>query len=170
MASRTGTGLLLPAVIVVGLIAVFGGSKVVSSITGIIGDHDPVIVGSGDSMVMVAANAESKVKGCPVDQAIATKRCGDVKLLVINAAKMPYIARNISLAWGEGKAAVLHRDAPDNRTAKYELACGRKSSFVVKHRRGRRRCSYRGGPCPGAKLPGCDDQERLLHDTRHQRR
>lgn len=40
MPSRTSSGLLLPVIMVVGLVAVFGGSKVVSVIDGIFSGND----------------------------------------------------------------------------------------------------------------------------------
>lgn len=135
MASRTRSRLLLPALVVVGLVAVFGVPKVVGVVEDIIGSvtgYDTVIVGEGDTQLMVVSNAESKVKKCTVQQIISNKQCEDTKILVINAARMPYIARNISLAWGEGRNFMLHRDAPENRSAKYDVTCGRKSGFVIK--------------------------------------
>jgi hypothetical protein len=53
MSSRTSSGLLLPVVIVVGLVVIFGGSKVIDAIEGIFSSNDPVIVGEGDIKVMV---------------------------------------------------------------------------------------------------------------------
>jgi hypothetical protein len=47
----------------------------------------------------------------------------DVKVVVIDAAKMPFIARNIKLAWQDGKPAILHRESAGSR-AKRTKACG----------------------------------------------
>src|ERR1044072_7889948 len=45
---------------------------------------------------------------------------------------MPFIARNISLAWGEGKDFILTRSA-EPRKKNYDAACG---SFEPQHRDG----------------------------------
>lgn len=136
MAQRTRSGLFLPVLVVVGLVTVFGVSEVVGVVEDIVGGvtgYDTVLVGEGDTQLMVVSNAESKVKQCTVQQVISDKQCEDTKILVINAARMPYIARNISLAWSEGRNYLLHRDAPENRSAKYEVTCGYQSGFVIKN-------------------------------------
>jgi len=135
MSSRTSSGLLLPILIVVGLVAVFGGSKVVDVVEGVISDifgSDIVVVGEGDTQVMVAGDAEAKE--CTAVQLLNDRRCGSLKIVVISADRMPYIARNIQLAWGDGQPSLLHRNSAKqagNRAA----ACGR---FVAK---------YPGGSC-----------------------
>ncbi|MGB3442638.1 MAG: NucA/NucB deoxyribonuclease domain-containing protein [Actinophytocola sp.] len=133
MAKRTGSGLLLPVVIVVGLVAVFGGSKVWDNIEDFFSD-DPVIIGAGDTAVMVASGAKSKVEQCTTTQLLVDKRCYDLKAVEINAAKMPFIARNIQLAWGEGQPYILHRNSAKQATNR-AAACGK---FVAK---------YPGGSC-----------------------
>jgi hypothetical protein len=132
MAKRTSSGLLLPVLVVVGLVAVFGGAKVWETVEDFF-SGDPVVIGDGDTAVMVAGGAESEVKQCTNAQLLTDKRCDDLKVLVINAARMPFIARNIQLAWGEGHEFLLHRDASENRRAKYEQSCGARSSFVIKY-------------------------------------
>lgn len=87
---------------------------------------EPVVTGDGDSKFMVASDEESAVKECTADQLLADKRCGDAKVLIIDAAKMPFIARNIKLAWSSGKPAMLHRDQSENRQPHYDVSCGRK--------------------------------------------
>jgi hypothetical protein len=134
MANRTSAGLLLPIIVVVGLVVVFGGSKVVSTVEGMFGDHDPVVLGSGDAALTVASGAESKVKQCTSAQVINDRRCGKVKVLVIGADRMPFISRNIQLAWHEGKPFMLHRNSP-KQAANRAAACG---SFAPK---------YAGGSC-----------------------
>jgi hypothetical protein len=133
MAKRTSSGLLLPVLVVVGLVAVFGGSKVWDTVEDFF-SGDPVIIGAGDTAVMVAGGAESQVERCTTTQLIADKRCDDLKVVVINAAKMPYIARSIQLAWGEGQPFILHRNSA-KQAANRAAACGR---FVAK---------YPGGSC-----------------------
>lgn len=130
MATKTGGGLLLVGIIVVGLVAVFGVSKVVDVVEGIFGGNDPVIVGEGDVALMVAADARSKVKPCTAERIIQDKQCDNLKIVVIDAAKMSFIARNIQLAWAAGKPFILHRDSAA-RPANYKKSC--QSGFVKKY-------------------------------------
>jgi xanthosine utilization system XapX-like protein len=51
MAKRTSSGLLLPILVVVGLVAVFGVNKVVDFVEGIFSGN-PVIVGAGETAIM----------------------------------------------------------------------------------------------------------------------
>lgn len=134
MANRTSSGLLLPLIVVVGLVAVFGGGKVLDAVESIFSGGDPVILGAGESAIMVAGDAESDLDDCTVEQVLNDRSCGDLKVLVMNAERMPFIGRNIQLAWSEGQPYVLHRNSAkqaSNRAA----ACG---SFQAK---------YPGGSC-----------------------
>lgn len=136
MSTRTKSGLLLPILVVVGLVAVFGVGPLkdtVSDVFGGVTGYDTVVISEGDTTVMVVSNAESDLEECTVQEITSTKRCHDVKILVIDAVKMPHIARNIQLAWGEGKDFMLHRDTPESRRAKYEASCGARSGFVIKY-------------------------------------
>lgn len=65
------------------------------------------IVGDGDAWVMVSGSAKSEAKKCTARQMIDQKRCGDRKVLLVDAKKMPFIARNTKLAWESGRPAVL---------------------------------------------------------------
>lgn len=103
-----------------------GVGGVISDITGA---NDAVVVGAGDSTFLVAADAQAKVAACAPDQVLARKECDGLRVLTVNAAKMPFIARNTKLAWEEGKPAILTMDRrrqPANRDA----ACG---GFVHRH-------------------------------------
>lgn len=60
----------------------------------------------------VPADAKPLVKSCTTEQVVKQRKCGDVKIVVLDAGKMPYITRNIRLAWGEGKPFVLTRNSP----------------------------------------------------------
>jgi deoxyribonuclease NucA/NucB len=136
MATRTRSSLLLPILAVVGIVAVVGIGPVkdlVSDVFGGITGYDTVVLGEGAATIMVASNAESDLETCTVEQITSAKQCDNLKILVIDAAKMPFIARNIQLAWGEGKDFMLHRDAPESRRSKYDEVCGAKSAFVIKH-------------------------------------
>lgn len=44
---------------------------------------------------------------------LADQQCGDLRFVIIDAERMPFIARNISTAWEAGKPGVLtkHRAA-----------------------------------------------------------
>jgi hypothetical protein len=130
MPNRSSTGLLLPAIIVVGLIAVFGVNKVVDVVEDIFSSDDALVIGEGDATIMVAADAKPKVEPCKVPQIIQDKRCGDLHVLFVDAARMPFIARNTKLAWESGRPAVLTMNRAKqqaNRTA----ACPR--SFPKPH-------------------------------------
>lgn len=128
MSRRTSSGLLLPVIIVVGLVAVFGGSKVMDVISDIFGG-DTVILGEGDTQVMVAGDAETKVQECTTVRLLGDRRCGPLKIVVIDANRMPFIARNIQLAWGEGQPFLLHRNSA-KQAANRAAACG---TFVAKY-------------------------------------
>jgi hypothetical protein len=93
-----------------------------------------VVLGEGDAQVMVAGDAEAKVKECTTVQLVNDRRCGPLKIVIISAERMPFIARNIQLAWGEGQPFLLHRNSA-KQTANRAAACGR---FVAK---------YPGGSC-----------------------
>jgi hypothetical protein len=125
VATRSKSGLLLPVLLVVGLVVVFGGSKVKDVVSGLFGGSDPVIVGSGDTAFMVAAGAETQAKSCTATQMLSDRRCGDFKVVQIDAAKMPFIGRNIQLAWGEGKPFILHKDAIGTDEPKRNAVCGK---------------------------------------------
>lgn len=136
MSTHTRSGLFLPVLAVVGLVAVFGFGTVKDMVSDVIGGvtgYETVIIGEGEATVMVVSNAKPDVEECTVQQIISTKQCDELKILVIDAVKMPYIARNIQLAWGDGRDYLLHRDAPENRRANYQASCGSKSGFVIKY-------------------------------------
>ncbi|MGX7827604.1 NucA/NucB deoxyribonuclease domain-containing protein [Actinokineospora sp. 24-640] len=128
MATKTKGGILLPLVLVAGVVAYFGGEKIMDATERLLGS-DPVIVGSGDAAIMVAGGAESMVEQCTAAVALTTKRCGDLKVVIMDAVKMPYITRNISLAWAEGKDFILTKNSKP-RDQNYKLACG---AFVKKY-------------------------------------
>jgi hypothetical protein len=131
MASRTRSRLLLPVIIVVGLVAVFGVDKVTDVVKDIL-NADPVIVGEGDYQFLLGSDGEAEAKKCTAQETLTTRRCGDLKVVIINADKMSYIARNIKLAWAEGKPALLHRESTGAR-AKRGKVCG---SFKKTYPRG----------------------------------
>ncbi|SDD99939.1 hypothetical protein [Actinokineospora iranica] len=113
MATQSKSGLLLPLGVIVAAVAVFGGGEVVDTVTGLFAgvSGGTEIIGEGDTAFMVAGTAKPEVDECDYRQMIERRKCR-IPVLVIDAAKMPYIARNVKLAWSdEGKSGVLHREA-----------------------------------------------------------
>ncbi|GAA3040490.1 NucA/NucB deoxyribonuclease domain-containing protein [Actinokineospora globicatena] len=126
---RTMSGLLLSILAVAGIVAYFGPEAVIDTVTGAFENQEPVLIEDEGHQLLVGGDGEAKARQCTVTVALTTRQCGDVKVVVIDAAKMPFIARNIHLAWGEGQPSVLTRNSakqPANRAA----ACGR---FVPKN-------------------------------------
>lgn len=122
MATKTGSGLLLPVLLVsAAAVAVFGWDTVVGTVKGGIGGlfgGTELIEDDTGVAVMVAQSAKSKVDECTAKQLSTQPTCDDVKILAISAAKMPFIARNISTAWEAGHEGVLTKDSaaePANR-------------------------------------------------------
>ncbi len=77
----------------------FGGEKVIDTVTDLFTGGGTAILGEGDSRVMVARDAESDAKQCETPQMLTDKRCGDLHVLLVDANKIPCIARNTQLAW-----------------------------------------------------------------------
>lgn len=124
--AKSIVGLFWPVVIVVGLVAVFGADKVIDTAKDLAGDvinKDPVLIDDPGYQLLVGGEGEGKVRQCTAQVALTTRQCGDLKVLVIDAGKMSFIARNIKLAWAEGQPAILHRESANTRT-KRSKACG----------------------------------------------
>lgn len=131
MATSTTTRVLLTVAVVVG--GAYVAPKLLDGagdlLSGLTGANNAVTVGEGDSAFMVAANAQPKVVTCEPREVLARRECDGLRVLTVNAAKMPFIARNTRLAWEEGKPAILTMDRrrqPANRDA----ACG---GFAHRH-------------------------------------
>lgn len=107
MATRSKVGVLLPVVIIVAAVAVAGGEKVMDTVAGLFTGGGTAVLGEGDSRVMIASEAESDAKQCGAPQLVADKRCGDLHILLVDANKIPFIARNTTLAWESGRPGVL---------------------------------------------------------------
>jgi hypothetical protein len=60
---------------------------------------------------MVAKSASSDVHKCTPQQGLADEQCDDLKFVIFDAARMPFITRNISTAWVAGKPGVLTKDS-----------------------------------------------------------
>lgn len=133
--AKSGTRLFWPVVIVVGLVAVFGANTVIDTAKDLASDvlnKDPVLIDEPGYQLLVGGEGEGKVRQCTAQVALTTRQCGDLKVLIIDAGKMSFIARNIKLAWAEGKPAILHRESANTRT-KRGKACG---SFKKTYTRG----------------------------------
>ncbi|WP_253779258.1 NucA/NucB deoxyribonuclease domain-containing protein [Goodfellowiella coeruleoviolacea] len=111
--------------ITVALVVVFGANKVIDTATGLI---DGLLGGGterisdGNTSVLVASSAKSTATQCASQHLIQNKMCGDTKVVVMDAAKMPFITRNMSLAWSEGKPGILTRNKAAER-ANRSAAC-----------------------------------------------
>lgn len=68
-----------------------------------VGANDAVTIGEGETALLVAANAKAKVVNCAPETIVAQKSCADLRVLVVDAARMPFIARNTKLAWESGR-------------------------------------------------------------------
>ena len=131
----TKTGVLLPAVVllVVAVIVVPDlGTKIGDTVEGVVGDltGGVELVGEGDTQFVVAASAASQVHRCTPQQSLSQEACDNLKFVIFDARRMPFITRNISTAWQAGKPGVLTKDStaePGNR----KVVCLR--SFVRKH-------------------------------------
>jgi hypothetical protein len=99
MATRTRGGVLVAGLVVV--TGVVFAPKLVDQVGAAIGElfgaNEPVVVGEGVASFMVAAGATPKVAACSTPEILQNKICGNVKFVIIDAAKMPFIARNIQL-------------------------------------------------------------------------
>ena len=131
MPSKT-TGRMLVAAVVVGA-AVYFAPKAVDTVGDLLGDlvgaTDAVMVGEGTTALMVAVETKAKLVNCPTAAVISERRCGDLRVLVVDAARIPFIARNTKLAWESGLPAVLTMDRGKQREHRGQ-ACGRfKASY-----------------------------------------
>ncbi|MBM7774377.1 hypothetical protein JOD54_004581 [Actinokineospora baliensis] len=126
---RTKSRLFLSVLVVVGAVAYFGPTEVLEAVTGLVGNDDPVLIEQNGRQLLVGGDGESKARKCTVEVALTRRVCGDVKVVVIDAGKMPFIARNIQLAWGGGHPSILTRNSA-KQGANRAAACG---SFVPKY-------------------------------------
>ncbi len=118
MARKTSSGLVIIVIAVAGAFfapKLFG--MVGSLISEVTGANDAKIVGEGDTAIMVAADTTPKVAPCTTQKLLQEKQCAGLRILVVNAAKMPFIARNTKLAWESARARPIaisiHRMAND---------------------------------------------------------
>ncbi|PXY37237.1 NucA/NucB deoxyribonuclease domain-containing protein [Prauserella flavalba] len=111
MPSKTKSGLLLPVILVAAVVAA-AIPEVRNDVLGLFNSFTggTELVGDGETQFMVAASAASDVRKCAPQQELADEQCDDLKFVIIDAARMPFIARNISTAWAAGKPGVLTKD------------------------------------------------------------
>ena len=118
MATKTGTG--LGGLIVVGLL-VYGATQTEIGqqiITGLGSIVDPA-----PADMLVPPDQVGRVKECTPEALTRDKRCKNLAILPVDAAKMPNIALHTKLAWAAGHPALLHRGEPGSGTANRALAC-----------------------------------------------
>lgn len=129
MRTKTVAGVALVTVVIA--VAMFGAEKVIDSMRGLFVSGTEVI-GEGSEAFMVASSAKSNVDQCTMRQMVGERRC-KIPVLIIDAAKMPYISRNIKLAWeDEGHPGVLRREEdPIRQKANRNAACTRAAKAVL---------------------------------------
>lgn len=139
MAKTKSGGLLLPILLIAGgYVAIQSGA-----LDNIVGGGVEII-GTGDAQIMVAGSAKSNTKNCTAEQMVNQKQCDDLSVLLVNARKMPFIARNTKLAWESGSPAVLTMNRA-KQTANRAKACPR--SFPKPH----------GGQCDEYPMASTDE-------------
>jgi hypothetical protein len=125
MAMKAATGIVAAAMLigVVVYVAPEAVDKVGGFLGGLVGANDAVTIGEGETALMVAADAEAKVVNCQTTAILAERSCDGLRILVVEAAKMPFIARNTKLAWESGSPAVLTMER-SRQAANRQQACG----------------------------------------------
>lgn len=132
MASKTTTRVVIAAALA-GAVA-YVAPEVVDEVGTFLGDAvgatDAVTIGEGETALLVAANAKAKLVNCDPGTIVTERSCDGLRILVVDASRMPFIARNTKLAWESGHPAVL----TTNRTkmsANRAAACPK--SFLKPH-------------------------------------
>ncbi|GAA1896302.1 hypothetical protein GCM10009716_02920 [Streptomyces sodiiphilus] len=78
----------------------------------------------GGETFLVPAGEGERLAECTDEQVVEDRLCGGLDIVVVDAARMPFVARNIALAWREGHPSVLTRDADRTRAEeRREAAC-----------------------------------------------
>ncbi|MFT7837353.1 NucA/NucB deoxyribonuclease domain-containing protein [Saccharothrix sp. BKS2] len=118
MAKTRSTGLL--PVLVIGVVVILFGPTLLDDVRDAVSD----LGGSTEPGYVVAPAVRPRTDRCTADQLLGDRSCDGLKIVLFSAEKMPYIARNIQLAWSEGKPAILHKDAPGTDQTKRNTVCG----------------------------------------------
>jgi hypothetical protein len=126
--SAKSGGVVLPVVALSAVaVAVFGFGPVVDTIGDFFGDlvdGGTEIIGPVGEQVMIASDTKVEAEQCGVREMVTERQCGDLHVLVVDARKMPFIARNTRLAWESGLPAVLTMNRP-KQAANRQEACGK---------------------------------------------
>jgi len=117
MANKTTGGLLVGAVVIAAVVylapeVVGKAGELIADITGA---QDAVTVGSGNTAFMVAAETQPTVAACAEGEILNDRQCGGIRVLIVDASRMPFIARNTKLAWESGQPAVLTANRAKSR-------------------------------------------------------
>ncbi|MEV1116137.1 NucA/NucB deoxyribonuclease domain-containing protein [Actinosynnema sp. NPDC049800] len=118
MAKTRFTG-LLPIIVVCAVVILFG-----PTLLDTVQDALPELGGATETSYVVAPAVKPRTDKCTADQLLKDRQCDDLKVVQLSAEKMPYITRNIQLAWAEDKPAILHKDAPGTDQTKRNTVCG----------------------------------------------
>ncbi|QQQ75474.1 hypothetical protein IOD16_30960 [Saccharothrix sp. 6-C] len=118
MAKTRSTGLL--PILVVGAVVILFGPRLLDGVQDAVSD----LGSSAEVSYVVAPAVKSRADQCTAEQLLKDRQCDDLKVVQLSAEKMPYITRNIQLAWAEGKPAILHKDAPGTDQTKRATVCG----------------------------------------------
>ncbi len=123
MATRTSSG-LLPILLIAAVVVVVG-PQFIDGMPNLLGDLGSSTDASTE--YAVAPGAKPQTDKCTAQQILKDRQCDDLKIVVLDAAKMPFITRNIQLAWTDGQPFILTR-ASQLQNANRAKACT--SSFV----------------------------------------
>ncbi len=110
--TKTKGSLLLPTIVLVAAAMVVVPplrEQTLGLLDGLTGGTE--LVGTGETRFMVASSASSEVAACTPYQGLVDEQCDDLKFVIFDAARMPFITRNISTAWEAGKPGVLTKDS-----------------------------------------------------------
>lgn len=126
MAGKTSTRVVFAAVLV--CVGAYFAPEAVDKVDAFLGDavgaNNAVLVGEGETALLVAANAKAKVVNRAPETMVAQKSCDGLRVLVVDAARMPFIARNTKLAWESGLPAILTMNRA-KQLANRDAACPR---------------------------------------------
>jgi hypothetical protein len=134
MTNKTSGRLLLAAALVgTGLyFAPTALDEIGELISNVAGAPDAVVVGEGDNALMITVEVRTQVAVCTPETIVAEKRCGDLRVLIVDASRMPFIARNTKLAWEEDLPAVLTMNRA-KQDANRNAACPERLKKSFKH-------------------------------------
>jgi hypothetical protein len=117
MATKTGSGLggLILVGALVFLVATEPGQQILSDVG--------IGVQAALADMLVPPDQTYRVKECTPEVLTRDKRCNNLAVLPVDAAKMPYIARHTQQAWGQGHPVLLHRGEEGTGSSNRALAC-----------------------------------------------